>query len=258
MGNMKSHCLWVKATGYCLFLCGLLAGLSAQPVMAYEPDPNFWYVETVTLDASGLPPDFHVYTAESNAGQLGEGVWLTTNNPASSLQATIYFINNSETPIYVLSLEYRDRLVMATPDESYAARVRTAHEVASYLIPPTLGLVDGLVWEELKDLDHSLIGLNPPSFNPLPAEVVPPPVQHSELLMVYGEQVVLLPFTISYTVNQNFKIEEYLGPAGVPDPTMVPESNDVLNTGQKAALVSSGVILVAAIAWLVWRWRSKH
>lgn len=226
--------------------------------MACEPFPDNWYVETVTLDTSNLPSDFHVYTSESSPEQLAEGVWLSTNNLNTSLRAMIYLINRSETPIYVLSLQYRDRLVMETPDENYAARLRMAHEVASYLVRPGSGEMFALEWAALMDLDHSLIDLNQATFDAPPADITPPPAQQSELLMVYGERVVLLPFTISYAVNQNFRSNDCSpGASGAPDPTLVPVDDRGFGTGMTTVLVLAGIGLIAVIAWLLWRWRSK-
>jgi hypothetical protein len=259
MESMRSRVSLVKPLGTFLLLGMLLAGAAVRPTKAYEPEADFWYVETVTLDTSGLPAEFHVYTGiNSSPEQFSEGVWLSTNSPDVSPRAMIYLINRSKTPVYVMSLEHRDRLVMETPDANFEARVKMAHEAASYLVRPGSGEIFTLNWEALRDLDASLTELNPPTFETPPADLTAPAPQHSELLLVYGEQVVLIPFTISYSVNPNFKIDEYVGPAGVPDPTTVPESKGVLNTGQKAVLVSAGVVLAAMIVWLVYRWRSKH
>lgn len=250
--------LWRKTMICILLPCGLLAGMPVQPVTAYEPVPDNWFIETVTLDDAGLPSDFHIYTSETSPEQLSEGVWLTTNNLNTSRRAMITLINRSKAPVYVLSLEYCDRLVMATPDENYAARLKMAHEVASYLVRPGSGEMVALVWEALMDLDHALLDVNQATFNAPPADITPPEAQHSELLMVYGEQVVLIPFTITYTVNQNFKADEYVSPSGAPEPTAAPENKSGLKAGQKTALIASGVGWAALIAWLVWRWRKRH
>jgi hypothetical protein len=258
MSNMRFRRFFDPAIGYLLSLCGLLAALPAHPVVTYEPEAGYWYVEMVTLDESELPSEFHIYTGESSPEQFGEGVWLTTNNPEANPRSTIYLINRLKEPIYVLSLEYRDRLVMATPDENYAARVRMAHEVASYLVRPDSGEVFELNWEALMDLDASLTDPNPPTFEPLSADATPPAAQHSELLLVVGEQVVLLPFTVSYAVNQNFKINEHVGPAGIPEPTSALPGDHAPNAGQWIALALVGLGLAGAIAWLAWRWRKRH
>jgi hypothetical protein len=40
--------------------------------------------------------------------------------------------------------------------------------------------------------------------------------------MVYGDQVILLPFTISYSVNKDFNIDDCGGsPMSAPQPTFV-------------------------------------
>ncbi|OGO68911.1 MAG: hypothetical protein A2Z49_05530 [Chloroflexi bacterium RBG_19FT_COMBO_56_12] len=241
-------------------LLAMLLGVPAQQVMACEPFPDNWYIETVTLDTSGLPADFHIYSdVDSSPEQLSEGVWLTTNNPASSRRAMIYLINRSKTPVYIMSLEYRDRLVMATPDANFAARVKMAHEAASFLVRPNSGEVFTLEWEALMDVDHSLIDPNLPRFEYPPADTAPPAAQHSDLLMVYGDQVILLPFTISYSVNKDFNIDDCGGsPMSAPQPTFVQAADNEPGAGKVIVLVSGGIILIIGSAWLVWRWRSHR
>jgi LPXTG-motif cell wall-anchored protein len=189
---------------------------------------------------------------------MTEGVWLSTNNPDTSLQAMIYLINRSDEPVFVLALEHRERLIMETPDEAYEARVRGAHEAASYLVRPGSGEMFALSWEALKDLDHGLKEVNPPTFEARPEGVTPPEEQHSELLMVYGEQVVLLPFTISYAINENFMIEEYLGPAGVAEPTVPAAADRGLGDQGTIILVLAGLGAAVLIAWWMWRRQRRN
>lgn len=249
---------WLKSLASIVFPGLWILSLSTRAAQAFEPDPDFWYIETVTLDEASLPPDFHVFNGEGTVEQLSEGVWLSTNRPETSLLAMIYLINRSDEAVYILSLEYRDRLIMETPDAAYEARLRGAHEVASYLVRPNSGETFALTWEALKDLDDSLKDLNPPTFNPQPSDLTPPEAQHSELLMVYGEQVVLLPFTISYAINANYEIEEYLGPAGVPEPTGAPEEKKGFDNPGTFVGVVGGIGLAALITWLVWRRRNER
>ena len=124
MVSMKAFRSWNIMASVMLLLGGLASGLPSHTATADESPPDYWYIETVTLDAAGLPSDFHVFSGNASPEQVGEGVWLTTSNPAKSPRAAIYLINHSPQPIYVMSLEYRDRLVMSTPDQSYDARVR--------------------------------------------------------------------------------------------------------------------------------------
>jgi hypothetical protein len=257
MLNMKNRRLRDKGAGIFLILCMLLAGLGTPPAMAYAAAPDYWFVETVRLDSSELPSDFHVFNGEANPEQVGEGIWLTTNNPAESSRAAIYLINHSNLPIYVMSLEYRDRLVMATPDENYEARVRVAHEAASYLVRPDSGEVFELNWEALMDLDASLTDLNQATAQPPPADITPPAALQSELLLVYGDQVVLLPFSIHYSVNQNFEGDE-VSPTSAAEITAVPLDEGVPGAGAKVLLVTAGTGLSVLIGWLVWRWRKRQ
>lgn len=260
MGDMRPGNYLVKSLCHFLLWCELLATLPAQEVMACEPVPDFWYVETVTLDTSGLPDDFHIYSdVGGSPEQLAEEVWLRTNNPTSSRRAMIYLVNRSKTPVYIMSLVHRDRLVMATPDENYAARLRMAHEAASYLVRSDAGEIIALEWNQLKDLDASLSDPNPRTFETPPADSTPPVAQYSELLMVYGDQVILLPFTISYSLNKEFNIDDCGGsPMSAPQPTFVQTVDNEPGTGKVIVLVSGGIILIIGSAWLVWRWHSRR
>lgn len=245
------------------FLILLLAGFGGMPArsaLACEPFPDNWFVETVTLDAEELPAGFYTYDNVGNSPeQLAGGVWLTGNNPQASRRAMIYLINRSDVPLYVLSSEYLDRLVMETPDANYEPRLRMAHEVASYTVRPNSGEVVALEWEALLDLDPTLSDPNQPEYGPPPAGTIPPPAQHSELLMVVGDQVVLLPFTISYSLIQDFRANDCsLGPAGAPDPTIAPVNVGEIKDGKALGLGLAGISLLAVFFWLLWRWRSRR
>jgi hypothetical protein len=250
LSSLAIRFTWLLAFGYA-------AWHARQAVLAFEPDPNVWFVETVSFEPADLPPDFHIYTGESSPEQLAEGVWLSTNTPDTSLQAMITLINRSEEPVYILSLEYMDRLIMATPDEAFGARLRAAHEVASYLVRPNSGEVFALTWEAMVDLDDALKDVNLPVFEAPPAGLTPPEPQHSELLMVYGEQVILLPFTVSYAINENFSMEGSPGPAGVAEPTEAPAEPRGIAAIDPFVLLVIGIGSVILIAWAIlqWRWR---
>jgi hypothetical protein len=91
---------------------------------------------------------------------------------------------------------------MATPDPLWKSRVAGAQEVASYLVaadkPRYLNM------EALVDLDHALVDRNVLTMDLPPENLSVPEPQTSELLLVYGEQVLLVPFSVSYALNTQF------------------------------------------------------
>ena len=132
-----------------------------------------------------------------------------------------------------------------------------AHEAASYLIRPGSGEVFELTWEALIDLDTSLSDPNPATTLPPPNDITPPMAQYSELLLVYGDQVVLVPFSIAYTVNPD--VASVIGmPTTETEITATPAGEGHTSAGMQIVLVAVGAGLAALIAWLVVRWGKRQ
>ena len=188
-----------------LFWLLLLLSWPARPAWACEPHPDLWFAEVISLDLAGLPPAFQLYKNQFGAVDgLPAGIWLFSHTADERVRSAIYIINRTPDPLYILSLQHRERLVMETPDPNYAARINMAHEAASYLLRPDLGETLALDLKALRDLDNSLVNQNTSSYNPPPANTPLPEPQYSELLLVWGEQVVVVPFTITYQINANY------------------------------------------------------
>jgi hypothetical protein len=154
--------------------------------MAFEPTMDYWFIETLTVGDVELPA----------------GVEILVSNPSYQPRGFLILNNKTETLLYVLSLGYKDVLVMATPDPNWKARVNGAHEVASYLVAPDKPAY--LSMEALADLDPNLADQNVLTFDPPPIDVSIPAAQSSELLLVYGGQMIEVPFMLAYTLNTGF------------------------------------------------------
>jgi len=68
--------------------------------MAFEPTMDYWFIETLTVSDVELPA----------------GVEILVSNPSYQPRGFLILNNKTETLLYVLSLGYKDVLVMATPD----------------------------------------------------------------------------------------------------------------------------------------------
>ena len=108
-----------------------------RSVNASEPSKDYWFIETLVLGDVKLPA----------------GVVIRSSDPAASPRGYLDLENQTEAVLYVLSLNYKDVVVMKTPDPNYKNRLNAAHEVASYLVAPDRPARLGM--EALTDLDHA-------------------------------------------------------------------------------------------------------
>ena len=137
-----------------------------------------------------------------------------------------------------------------------------AHEVASYQASPGRTLYLGM--EALVDLDHNLVDRNVLSIEPPMENVSIPREQASELLLVYGKGVMLVPFRLTYTLNTQFdndiKAHEYwmdnLQATDAASSTATQQAQAVAARETEcrlwvAGLAGAAVLLIAG--WLIWR-----
>ncbi len=221
--------------------------LGAHRAEAVEPRMDFWYVETLTLGDVEQPA----------------GVEIMASDPLVEPRAYLTLKNKNATPAYVMSLGYKDVLVMTTPDPNWKGRVNGAHEAASYLAAPDHPVT--LDMQALTDLDKNLADRNVLSSDPPPENLPVPATQSSELLLVYREQVIEFPFTLSYSLNSNFdsSVEGYKPPVVNAQAT-----SDANSTEQAPAERASreitlliglvGVTILAISGWLVWKGLSRN
>jgi hypothetical protein len=218
------------------------AQLSVHQVGASQTQTDYWYVETLKLGDVELP----------------EGVEIMASDPSVQPRGMLTLNNQSSAPLYVMSLNYKDVLVMTTPDPNWKNRVNGAHEAASYLAAP--GRTVTLDMVALSDLDKRLVDRNVFSNDPPPESLPVPAAQSSELLLVYREQVIEVPFTLTYSHNSNFdnKVEGYEQPV-----MNAQAAGDANSTEQEPAGSASwgitlliglgGVTFLAVSGWLIWK-----
>ena len=242
---MKSHRVWVRLIGILLLLMGgALAG--ARLVKASESRMGYWFIETLTVGEAELPA----------------GVAIRASDPAVQPRGYLILENPTETLLYVLSLSYKNVLVMETPDPNWKTRVNGAHEVASYLVAPNRPAY--LSMKALTDLDRNLADRNVLTFAPPPAGASIPDAQRSELLLVYGEQVIEVPFTVTYALNIDFGngSQAYLDEMAntqATDDANATATQQAEAPAARAAWNNTLVIGLAGLAgllvigWLVWR-----
>lgn len=215
-----------------------------SPGEAGEPNQGYWFIETFTSGDVKLP----------------EGVSIHMSDPAVSPRGYLLLENTTKELLFVLSLDYKDVLVMTTPDPNWENRVNSAHEVASYLATSDRAVI--LKMEALADLDHSLKDQNVSSDELPPANTTIPAGQSSELLLLYDERVIVVPFTVTYSLNPDFGRGSNAYPPPMASPALTLKNSP--NVTQQAAGPKSRVesaILIAVLlgtiglitGWMVWR-----
>jgi hypothetical protein len=235
----------IRLTGALLLILGGVQS-GVHPARAFEPIKDYWFIEMITVSDVELP----------------SGVEILASDPSSQPRGSLVLSNQSETPLYVMSLRYKDVLAMATPDSNWKTRLIGAHEVASYLVAPERPA--NLYIEALVDLDPNLVDRNVLSINPPPPDASIPAEQSSELLLVYAEQVIEMPFTLGYALNTKF--DNGSGANQYQIATVQATNNASATATQQAELSAARVmrnnIVVIGLAatailliggWLVWR-----
>jgi hypothetical protein len=217
--------------------------LVIRPVSASEPGKDYWFNETLTVGDVDLPA----------------GVVIRVSDPAATPRGYLDLENQTETLLYVLSLDYKDALVMKTSDPNYKVRVNGAHEVASYLVAPNRPAHLGM--QALADLDRDLVDKNVLSSSPPPENTPIPAAQNSELLLVYDGQVMVVPFTVTYALNAHFAIGSTAIQTGVATSHTSPIVTATEVAGTSSALgmsnytITIGLLAVAVLiiaGWWIW------
>jgi hypothetical protein len=123
--------------------------------------------------------------------------------------------------------------------------------------------------EALTDLDRNLVDQNVHAFASPPTDVTIPNVQISELLLVYGERVILVPFVLAYSLNTNF---DHGSEADLDWSINVQATDNASATATREAAVSAArevgnnlvvaglvaIVVLLTAGWLVWRGYLRH
>lgn len=224
----------------------LVGGVFVDNGNAVEQKTDYWYVETIQIGDVVLP----------------QGIEIVPSDPAIEPRGSITITNNKNQPVYVMSLGYKDVLVMSTPDANWERRVNGAHEAASYLAVPNRPA--HLSIESLTSLDLDLNDQNVLSADPPPQNAPIPATQSSELLLVYNGQVIEVPFTISYSLNtshagspefSNAATQTNQPPAhqATPSQTVTATGGLVASSWVVAVVAVSAIVLVGFLIWRLLR-----
>jgi len=219
--------------------------LATGPARAYEPEKDYWFVESFSVSWVDLPG----------------GVSVSASGPATDPRSWLVVKNQTDNLLYIMSLNYKDVLVMPTPDADWKTRVNLAHEAAAYLVLPERPAA--LTIEALIDLDAHLVDQNVLTFEPPPEGTAIPAAQESELLMVYDQQVIEVPFTLTYTLNTSFDNDSVAIPTGksnvqVTDPSQTRATQAVIRETARSrdntiVLSLAAAVLLLAGGWVTWR-----
>ena len=110
---------------------------------------------------------------------LPDGIQVISSGPSVESLGYLTIPNDNKQPVYVMSLVYKDALVMATLDANWVNRVNSAREVASNLAAANRPA--RLTIERLTSLDQDLKEENLSRYVSLPEYLPLPATQSSEL-----------------------------------------------------------------------------
>ncbi len=207
-----------------------------------------WFSETITLGEVNLPAGLQVSASASPDGR-----------------AYLSISNQTSTALFILSLTYKDTLVMVTPDPLWKERVGMAHEVASFLVKAQAARL--LAVDALADLDPALKDNNVVSSSPPPAGTAIPAAQASELLLVYAGQVYEVPFTVTYRLNPRLENaspglnQAQVSTQASPTAKMIQETAQPLAWVEQYPSLWVGLLFGALLGvslWLVWRIKRRQ
>ncbi len=166
--------------------CFFFIWFPMQTAEACEPYPEYWYTESITFTASSLPEQVSIYTT----------------NPDTTPRAAFWLYNKNEAPIFIMPKKDNDQMIVS------ADLLTSADEIAMVTVnvqnsPVTLEM------DKLMELDSSLQDPNPVNMSrPSPDGLQIPEPQHSELILVYHNQVITIPFSVTYSINPHNSVED--------------------------------------------------
>lgn len=172
---------------------------NVQPVQACEPQPDHWFYEVYTIGSMLLP----------------ENVTIELS-PWASVQGYLLISNNSDLPLYVLSQNAREK-IMVTPEPAIAENglenentpveillADQAPALATFIVTRAAPL--NLNVGNLPDLVPYIEARNIADYS-RPSLIYLPVTQRGQFHLVYNEQIFTVQFMISYVLNENFSPE---------------------------------------------------
>lgn len=155
--------------------------ISVELAQACEPYPEYWYLETITLAETTLP----------------ENISIQITDPNTSPQASIWIKNENEEPIFILPVDVFEQMTSVHSQE----QIKNAQNRAFKSLAAHNNLLQ-LVMSDLQSLDATLVDVNPLDMNrPEESKLQVPAPARSKLVLLYRDQIVTVPFKITYTIN---------------------------------------------------------
>ncbi len=168
-------------------------------VQACEPLPDYWFAERYEFGPVNLPETIDL-----------------VQSPPDVAQGYFQISNHSDSPLYVLPMDSRASLVV-TAEPSITGEgltqeqtteeillIERAPDLATFVIEA--GKIFTLDNESFPTLvpyieERNVLDFSRPAFFFLPI------TQRGEFLLVFDDQLITVPFTISYAINENFTPE---------------------------------------------------
>ncbi len=226
-----------------------------QSAQACEPYPDYWYVETFELANHFIAEPISIH-----APQVNPRVYISIQNqqleplyilPLEILEQKTFSgesLSNVDIP------EYSNRLATrrATPNRSGAepnpngVNIQTPSEKIPFT---SINSQNSPLFLEVSDLvllDSQLRDPNPYGFNrPTKNRLQIPDPQYSQLVLYYNEQVITIPFTITYSINPHNPAEDCIG---------VSSTSQVNQSEIKQNLPSGTLIVILLVISMIMVW----
>ena len=160
--------------------------LPAMPAEACEPYPEYWFTETITFTVPALLENISIYATD----------------PGVTPRAAFWLYNPNEDVLYIIPKKDSEQV-------DTGALSPTSAEAMAWITVNAQNSPVMLEIEQLVALDSGLQDPNPVNMSrPAPEAIQIPAAQHSELFLVYQDQVITVPFTITYAINPYNSVAE--------------------------------------------------
>jgi len=231
-----------KRSALIVFLFAILLS-NVQNAWACEPQPAYWFAERYEFGPVNLPKSIEL-----------------VNSPKAAAQGYFEITNHSDKLLYILPMDALPSLV-ATAKPSISGDVLSEEQTSEEIIlvdrAPELATFVINAGESLQ-LDKK----NFPTLVPYieernilefsrPHFVYLPITQRGEFLLVLDDQLITVPFMISYAINENFRpeiCEEVFESSVQKDVVYVEESsNSIL-----VSTIAFGVIVLVTLGAMFW------
>lgn len=162
--------------------------MSVEAAKACEPYPEYWFTETIAFSNITLP----------------DNITIRATDPELSPRASIWVINQTEGTVFVLPVDLLKQPTVADSKELIPNASSKAYKsITNQNDPLQLDMSDLLL------LDSDLKDPNPINMGrPAENEIQLPSPVHSQLNLLYLDQVITIPFTVTYSINPHNSVAD--------------------------------------------------